>query len=175
MNAARADQAYEPSSAITAEGHRRLRSQLVTLRGRRRMLHDGLRDARDDGDVGENTAFLELIEEQANLERRIATLEAQLAAAHVVSPPADGIAGVGTCVRVRELEGGEIVDYQLVGSLEADVGSNRISISSPVGRVLVGSRPGKVVEADTPRGRLAFEILDVWSGGEPSPLRQKAA
>lgn len=174
MNAARVDQAYEPSSAITAEGHRRLRSQLVALRGRRRLLQDGLRDARDDGDVGENTVIIELLEEQANLERRIATLEAQLAAARVVSPPADGMAGVGTCVRVRELEGGEVADYQLVGSLEADVGSNRISISAPVGRVLVGSSPGKVVEADTPRGRLAFEILDVWSGDEPSPPKRKA-
>ncbi len=68
---------------------------------------------------------------------------------------------------------GDVADYVLVGALEADVGNGRVSVGAPVGRALVGSRPGDVVDVETPGGTTRLEVLDV----RPVPHRaaRKAA
>jgi transcription elongation factor GreA len=147
---------------ITADGYERLRAELDWLRDEgRRELEERLRDARLDGDVVDNPALLEVLEEHVQLERRIAVLEDQLAQVRVVTPTSDGVAGLGTRVRVRNVETGEIAEYELVGALEADVGNGRVSVAAPVGKALVGRRKGDVVEVAIPRGSLALEVLRV--------------
>jgi transcription elongation factor GreA len=147
---------------ITADGFEQLRAELDALRDEgRRDLAERLRDARLDGDVADNPTLLDVLEEHAQLERRIAVLEDQLAQVRVVAPMRGGVAGLGTRVRVRDVETGEVAEYELVGALEADVGNGRVSVAAPVGKALAGRRKGEVVEVETPRGSLALEVLGV--------------
>jgi transcription elongation factor GreA len=147
---------------VTADGYEQLRTELETLSttGRREM-SERLREARQDGHLANNPALYELLEEQARLERRIIVLEAQLAATEIGVPAADGAAGVGSFVRVRDLQTGEVDEYELVGAIESNVGRGRVSTGAPVGRALVDRRAGAVVEVETPCGTLALEILSV--------------
>jgi transcription elongation factor GreA len=146
---------------VTADGYEQLCTELDVLRTvRRREMSEQLRDVREDGDP-DNPALYDLLEGQAQLEQRIAVLEAQLAAARVVEPGADGVAGIGTRVLVRDRESGEIAEYDLVGSIEADAGNGRVSVAAPVGSALGGRRRGETVTVDTPRGTVRLEILCV--------------
>ena len=147
---------------VTANGYEQLRSELEALRveGRRRM-GERLREAREDGRLDDNPALYDVFVEQAILERRIAALEARLAEAQVVAPAADGSAGIGSRVRVRDVALGEVAEYELVGAIESDAANGRVSVDAPLGRALVGRRAGESVEFETPRGRLSFEILGV--------------
>lgn len=147
---------------VTADGYEQLRSELETLcTAGRRDMSERLREARRDGHLVNNPALYDLLEEQVRLERRIMVLEGQLAAAEIGVPAADGAAGIGSFVRVRDLQTGDVAEYELVGAIESNVGNGRVSISAPVGRALVRQCAGTVVEAETPRGTLAIEILGV--------------
>jgi transcription elongation factor GreA len=159
---------------ISAEGYEQRCRELDALRNEaRRELAERLREARQDGDIGDNPALQDLLEEQALLERRIAVLEARLAAAEIVPPAADGRAGIGSVVCVRDSEG-ETFEFDLVGALESDISNGHVSIATPVGQALVGQRAGARVEASTPRGPLALEVVSVrarGAGGDELPRR----
>ena len=161
---------------VTAGGYEQLRSELETLcvDGRRQM-SERLREAREDGHLADNPPLYDLLVEQAQLERRIATLRTQLAAAQVVVPTADGHAGIGTRVRVRDLAVGETAEYELVGATESDVGNGRVSVGAPIGRALVGRRVGESVEVETPRGTLFLEILSVRPPARSQHAAREAA
>jgi transcription elongation factor GreA len=120
---------------VTAEGYQRLWEELETLRGEgRRAASERLRESRADGHLDDNPGLLDALQEQAQLERRIATLEARLAAARVAEPTSAGSAGIGSTVRLRDLQTSELAEYELVGAIEADVGEGRLSVDAPVGR-----------------------------------------
>jgi transcription elongation factor GreA len=158
---------------VTADGYEQLCHELAVLRTvRRRDLADQLRAVREDGDP-DNPALYDLLEGQAQLERRIALLEAQAAAARVVEPAADGAAGIGSRVRVRHGDGGDIAEYDLVGVIEADAGNGRVSVAAPVGRALAGRRRGETVTVETPRGTVRLEILSVRPSAR-RPAREAA-
>jgi transcription elongation factor GreA len=147
---------------VTAEGYGRLCRELETLRSEgRRAMSERLREARADGHLEDNPALFDLLEEQAQLERRIATLEARLAAARIAEPTGDGSAGIGSSLRLRDLETSELVEYELVGVIEGNVGQGRVSIEAPVGRALLGAAAGDVVTVACPRGELRLEVVDV--------------
>jgi transcription elongation factor GreA len=151
----------EDALLVTAHGYERLCAELETLRTvRRAALTEQLREAREDGDP-DNPVLFDLLEEQAQLDGRISLLEAQVAAAQVVRPAADGAAGIGSCVRVRHCESGDVAEYDLVGPIESDVGNGRVSVGAPVGRALLGRCGGETVVVETPRGRQQLEILAV--------------
>jgi transcription elongation factor GreA len=162
VNALPAHRDRDRALFVTADGYAQLRSELETLctTGRRDM-RERLREARQDGHLESNPALYDLLEEQGRLERRIMVLEGQLAAAEIGLPAADGAAGIGSFVRVRDLQTREVAEYELVGSIESDVGNGRVSISAPVGRALLRQGAGTVVEVETPRGTLVLEILSV--------------
>jgi transcription elongation factor GreA len=146
---------------VTADGYARLQAALEALRTvRRPELGEQLRVLREAADA-DDPAFFDLLEEQAQLEGRIGLLEAQIAAARVVGPARDGAAGIGTSVRVRHADTGESAEYRLVGPIEADADGGRVSVASPVGRALVGARPGETVVVEAPRGPAELEILAV--------------
>jgi transcription elongation factor GreA len=147
---------------VTAEGYERRRIELDRLRNEeRRRLTELLRDARSDGTFEDNPALVDLLDEQAQLERRIATLEAQLAVAEIAPAPSGGRAAIGSMVRVRDLATGEVFEHQLVGPLEGDPARGRLSTAAPVGRALVGRHRGARIQVATPRGAAALELLDV--------------
>jgi transcription elongation factor GreA len=157
---------------VTSEGFAQLHSELEELRNDRGVLSARVERARADGDLADNPALYAALEEQAQLERRIAALEEQLAGARIAEPPVDGTAGVGSWIRVRDEASGETAHYELVGAIETDVGNGRVSVDAPVGRALAGRRRGDIVEVATPRGLVRLELLDV---GLPGRSQQRAA
>lgn len=160
---------------ISAAGYTRLSRELDTLRAdARRSLTERLREAREDGDLEDNPALGDLLEEQAQLEQRIALLEARVRSAEIVDPADDGRAGIGTVVRVRDLLAESTHEYELVGALESDVGSGRVSVEAPVGSALVGRLPGERLHVDTPRGLIELELMDVRPATDASLEREAA-
>jgi transcription elongation factor GreA len=162
VNALPPERDRDQALCVTADGYEQLRSELETLctTGRRDM-SERLRAARQDGHLVNNPALYDLLEEQVRLERRIMILDGQLAAAEIGVPAADGAAGIGSFVRVRDVQTADVAEYELVGAVEPNVGSGRVSISAPVGRALVRQGAGAVVEVEAPCGTLALEILNV--------------
>ena len=155
----------EDNLLVTAEGYKRLRAELEALRTvRRAAVTEQLREAREDSDP-DNPVLFDLLEEQAQLEGRISLLETQVAAAQVVRHVADGSAGIGSCVRVRHCDSGDVAEYDLVGPIESDAGNGRVSVGAPVGRALLGRVGGDTVVVDTPRGPKQLEILVVIAAG----------
>jgi transcription elongation factor GreA len=147
---------------VTAEGYDRVRAELETLHSEgRRAVSERLREARTDGHMDDNPGLFDALEEQAQLERRIATLEARLASARVAEPNGDGSAGIGSAVLLCDLETSELVEYELVGGIEADLDQGRLSVDAPVGRALLGAAPGQTVAVACPRGELRFQVINV--------------
>jgi transcription elongation factor GreA len=157
---------------VTADGYEQLRSEVERLctDGRAEM-SERLREAREDGHLAKNPALYDLLEEQVQLERRIAILEGQLAAAEIVVPAADGAASV---VRVRDRQTGDLAEYELVGPIESDIANGRVSVEAPVGRALVRRSAGAVVDVETPSGTLGLKVLSVRTRGA-RPLAREAA
>ncbi|HSL76524.1 MAG TPA: transcription elongation factor GreA, partial [Candidatus Limnocylindrales bacterium] len=147
--------------SLTAEGAERLRGELAELTDvRRPEVIARIRTAKEHGDLKENAEYHAAREEQSFLEGRIQALEARLRAAVITEAPAAGEgAGIGSRVTV-ELDGLES-EYTLVGSAEADPKSGRLSVASPVGKALLGSKSGDDVDVETPRGRVAYRVLKV--------------
>jgi transcription elongation factor GreA len=147
---------------ITPEGFEQLCGELDRLRTEERPRLSGLLlEARSDGALDDNAALVELLEEQAWVDRRIATLEAHLAAVEIAFPTRDGPAAVGSLVRARDTSTGEISDYHLVGPIEGDPEKGRVSIAAPIGRALLGRKRGARVQVETPRGAVTLDLLDV--------------
>jgi transcription elongation factor GreA len=151
-------------SAITRDGFERLNAELerLTDHGRREIARRLEQAATGEANRSESVDYQVAREDQALLERRIALLEERLRAAEIVEPgPADGRIDVGERVRLRDLESGERLDVELVGSLESDASLGRVSVASPLGRAILGLRRGQIAEVDAPRGRLRFKVLAV--------------
>jgi len=151
-------------TVITREGLGRLSVELERLKteGRREMAERLRHAAARDANHAESADYMSVCEDQAVLERRIALLEERLLSAQVVDPVlGNGRVDVGERVHVHALDSGERLDLELVGPLESDAASGRISVASPVGRAILGLRRGQIAQVDAPRGRLHFEVLAV--------------
>jgi transcription elongation factor GreA len=149
---------------ITREGLERLSAELERLAtdGRREIAERLKQAAASEASLAENADYLGVREEQALLERRIARLEERLRSAQVVEPQlGNGRIDVGECVRLRDLDSGERLAVELVGSLESDPVAGRISIASPLGQAILGLRRGQIAEVDAPRGKVHFKVLAV--------------
>ena len=161
MNAALAGDAVE----VTATGYDRLCSELETLRtDGRRVMRERLQEARADGALEDNRSLFDVLQEHAQLEGRIATLEARLGAAQIAEPNGDGTAGIGSSVRLRDLETREVLEYEVVGAIEGDARQGRVSVGAPMGRALLGAAAGHIVTVACPRGELCFEVMSVTDG-----------
>jgi transcription elongation factor GreA len=172
MNVSPAPQ-VEKDLLVTAHGYERLRAELETLRTvHRAALTEQFREAREDRDP-DNPALFDLLEEQVQLEGRISLLEAQVAGAQVVRPTGDGAAAIGSRVRVRHCDSGDVAEYDLVGPIESDVGNGRVSVAAPVGRAVLGRMGGDTVIVATPRGPKQLEILAV-KAADPRDAREAA-
>lgn len=151
-------------TVITREGLERLSEELERLTSDgRRAIAERLREAAaSEANPDENGDYLDVREDQALLERRIALLEERIGSARLVEPgEADGVVDVGERVRLRDLDTGRRLEIELVGQLEADPLANRISIASPIGRALLGLRRGEVAVVETPGGRRRLKVTAV--------------
>ncbi len=134
---------------------------LITVR--RSEVAQKLKEARSFGDLSENAEYDEAKNDQAILEARINELEYIIANANVVDD--DDISvdeiGIGSVIKLRDLELDEIEELQIVGSTESDPDNGRISDESPIGKAALKKKVGDVFEVEAPMGTLKFEVIDI--------------
>jgi len=146
---------------ITREGLAALDAELHELENEgRRQMAERLRTARAWGDLKENSEYHDAKNAQAHLETRILRLQEMRRNAVVVEAgSSSGDAALGVAVTVRDLDSGREATHTLVSASESDPANGRLSIDSPLGRALAGTRPGDEVAFDAPRGRRRLEVV----------------
>lgn len=152
----------DPSRQISSQGLAELKLELERLEGQGRAeIVERIKVARAFGDLKENSEYHDAKHNQGLLEGRIQLLRTRISQAVVVEPPASSTAAAfGSRVVVTDEEGRESA-FTLVGSTEANFVAERLSIDSPVGRALVGTRAGDTAEVETPRGRRRLAVVSV--------------
>lgn len=150
---------------LTASGAERLQQELHRLKTiERPEVINAIAEARAQGDLSENAEYDAARERQAFVEGRIQELEGTLSNAQIIDPTTldvEGTAVFGATVEIEDLESGQRLSYQIVGDAEADIRSNRISVSSPVARALIGKSEGDVVEVQAPAGVREYEVVSI--------------
>jgi transcription elongation factor GreA len=150
---------------LTVKGAELLRSELHQLKTvERPKVIASIQEARSHGDLSENAEYDAAKERQSFIEGRIVEVESKLANAQIIDPAhldADGRCVFGATVDLEEVDSRETVTYQIVGDDEADIKNNKISISSPIARALIGKYSGDIAEVKAPGGIKEYEILDV--------------
>lgn len=149
---------------VTQEGLEKLQGELQYLtETRRREIADRIRQAREFGDISENSEYDDAKNEQYMLERRISELQRRLRNARVVNPAeveANAV-DLGTKVTLRRIGKDEERTFEIVGANESDPTSGKLSHASPVGRAVLKRRVGEKVTVATPRGATEYEIINV--------------
>jgi len=153
---------------LTPDGLAKLKADLEYLQGeKRREVAARIKEAREFGDIMENSEYDDAKNEQAMLEARIAQLEEKLRSASVIDATGLGTdeVRVGSVVHVKDEKSGKSVKYAIVGSAEANPAENRLSNESPVGKALIGHRRNEVVEVSVPRGpKRKLKITKIEAG-----------
>ena len=142
-------------SLITPEGLEKLKVELEELQTvRRREVAERIKEAREFGDITENSEYDDAKNEQAMLESRIAQMEERIRRAIVVDKDKvdTGVVSVGVKVHVKDQKTGDSRKFQLVGSAEANPAEEKLSHESPIGKALMGRKRGEIVSVEVPRG-----------------------
>ncbi len=150
---------------LTAAGAERLKLELKELKTvKRPAVIDAIATAREHGDLKENAEYHAAREEQGFIEGRIAELEAALSQAQVIDVTrinASDRVVFGCTVELLDVATDAEVIYQIVGDIEADINQNRIAISSPIARALIGKEAGEEAVVDAPSGSMEYVITAV--------------
>jgi transcription elongation factor GreA len=142
-------------TVLTPEGLEELKARIEHLRGtRRREVAQRIKEAREFGDIAENSEYDDAKNEQAMLEKQIADLEEKLRSARVINEKEldTDVVGVGVVVHVKDQKTDKSTKFKIVGSAEANPAESRLSNESPVGRALIGHKRGETVTVPVPRG-----------------------
>lgn len=149
---------------ITPEGLKKLQDELERLiKTERPVLMKAIAEARAHGDLSENAEYHAAKEKQSFIEGRIQEIQTRVALANVIDPSKisqDRIA-FGATVRVLDIESDEEKNFTLVGPDESDIKMGKISITSPVGKSLIGKEPGDIVTIKAPARTLEYEVLEI--------------
>ena len=149
---------------LTEERLKELEAELNYLKtDRDKEVTEMIKVARGYGDLSENSEYDEAKNEQAKLYGRIAEVEEIIANAVIINAEEAGTdhIGLGCKFQVKDIEFDEILEYELVGSQEANPMNGRISDDAPLGRALVGAKVGDVVKVEAPAGVLEFEVISI--------------
>ncbi|QTA37346.1 transcription elongation factor GreA [Thermosipho ferrireducens] len=147
---------------LTKEGYEKLRRELDTLKEKLMFeIAERIKEARELGDLSENSEYQEAKNERGRIAARINELENMLSKAEVISDLDTNTVNIGNWVIIKNLDTSEQTKIQLVTPHEADVFNNKISIESPLGRALVGKRMGEVVKIKAPKGAFKYEIIGI--------------
>ncbi|MCX7970516.1 MAG: transcription elongation factor GreA [Negativicutes bacterium] len=151
-------------STITREEQIRLNEELENLKTvRRSEIAERIKEAREFGDISENSEYEDAKNEQAMLEGRIIELEQILRNARVID--IDNVStdkvNVGVVVEIENLDSGERRSYSIVGSHSADPLTGKISDQSPIGKALIGHGEGDEVEIEIPSGLVRYRIIRI--------------
>lgn len=153
----------EKEVILTVEGLKKLEDELELLKTqKRREVAERIKQAIEFGDISENSEYEDAKNEQAFIEGRIITLEKMLRNARVIDDhEGTDTVGLGNVVLLKDMDFGDEEEYTIVGSAEADPGTNKISNESPVGKAVLGQAKGTVVEVTVPAGVLRYKIVDI--------------
>jgi transcription elongation factor GreA len=152
---------------LTPEGLTKLKDELDHLQHEgRREVAERIKEAREFGDISENSEYDDAKNAQAMLEAKIATLEERVRAATVVNPEdiSADVVGVGTTVHVKDEKTGKSQKFTIVGSAEVNPGELKISNESPIGRAVLGHRRNDTVSVAVPKGparKLKITKIDI--------------
>ena len=149
---------------FTTEGLEKIESEIEYLKTvRRKEVAERIKVALGYGDLSENSEYDEAKNEQAQVEERIAKLEAMARNAKVIDEKQlnKEEVNVGSIVKIKDLSVGEVEEYSIVGSAEADPLEGKISNESPVGSKLIGLKVGDQVEIEIPDGYVKYEVLEI--------------
>jgi len=149
---------------LTKEGLEKLKKDLHELKYKiRPQISQKVATAREHGDLKENAEYHAAREELSMVESKVHELESKIARARVISNDEIGTDTVSilNTVTLEDLNRGKKLSYTLVSVEEADFKQNKISITSPVGRALLGRKVGEVVEIQVPAGMLKYKILSI--------------
>lgn len=149
---------------VTREGYETLRKELENLKRVERPNNiAAIEEARAHGDLSENAEYSAAKERQGFIEGRIMDLGFKIATAEIIDPtnlPKDR-AVFGSSVTLENIDTGEDVEFQLVGPDESDIEKGRISITSPLGKAILGSKPGDELSVTVPGGKRSYELLKI--------------
>lgn len=151
-------------SYYTAEGLKKLREELNHLKDiERPRASQAIAEARDKGDLSENAEYDAAKEAQGMLEMKIAKLEETLSGARIIDESQLDVSKVLVLskVRIKNLNNNMEMNYTLVAESEADLKTGKISVTSPIGKGLLGKAVGEIAEVTVPNGMLKFEILSI--------------
>ena len=149
---------------VTKQGFEALRKELQNLKKIERPQNImAIEEARAHGDLSENAEYAAAKDRQGFIEGRINELEFKLANIDIIETdklPKDR-AVFGSKVVLENIETGEDVSYQLVGPDESDIENGRISVSSPLGKAILGRKPGDELTLEVPGGRRSYELVEI--------------
>ena len=154
----------EKEVLLTKEGLSRLEDELEHLKTvKRREVADRIKQALAFGDISENSEYDDAKNEQAFVESRIVKLEKMLRNARLISEDdfQSEVVGLGTRVKLKDLEYQDEFEYMIVSSAEADPGEAKISDESPVGEALIGKKPGDIIEVEVPAGIVRYQVMAI--------------
>jgi len=149
---------------LTYAGLQKLENELTDLKvNKRREVSQKIKEAREQGDISENAEYDAAKDEQRDIEARIEEIEAILKNAEVVveSEASTKVVSVGCKVRVMDLDYDEELEYDIVGSTEANSLQNKISNESPVGKALMGAKKNQEVTVALPTGEIRYKVLKI--------------
>lgn len=149
---------------MTKQGHEKLEAELTDLRKvQRPQVIEDIAEARAHGDLSENAEYHAARERQSFIEGRIEELEAVLGRAEVINTSKfdNKTVRFGAFVEVADEDTDEEHTYQIVGEYEGDMESNKISLTAPLARALIGKSVGDSVTVQTPKGEKSYEILGI--------------
>ncbi len=149
---------------LSREGMEKLKDELNNLKSiERPKIINQIAEARDKGDLSENAEYDAAKEAQGLLEARIARLESELSKSRVLDEKNIDLstAKLLTTVKIENIQSKQKMSYTLVSESEADLKNKKISISSPIGKGLMGKKVGEIVDISVPSGAIKFKILDI--------------
>lgn len=150
---------------LTSVGAERLRQELKQLKSvKRPAVIEAIATAREHGDLKENAEYHAAREEQSFVEGRIAELESALSNAQIIDITRlnfNGRVVFGCTVELLDMATDAEVVYQIVGDIEADISENRIAISSPIARAMIGKEEGEDIVVEAPGGNMEYAITAI--------------
>ena len=150
---------------VTAKGAELLKEELNELKTvTRPQIVEAISTAREHGDLKENAEYHAAREQQSFAEGRIQELESVLSTAQIIDVSTLDVEGrvvFGAKVELEDLDTEETVTYEIVGDIEADIKQNKIAVSSPIARALIGKEEGEVAVVQAPAGIREYEIIEV--------------
>ena len=149
---------------LTYEGLKKYEEELQELKVvKRREVAQKIKEAREQGDLSENAEYDAAKDEQRDIEARIEELEKILKNAEVVDEDEVDLEriNIGCKVKILDIEYNEELEYKIVGSTEANSLKGKISNESPVGKALIGTKVGDVINVETPAGVFQYKVLEI--------------